>query len=78
MEEHPVREMFDSGIPVTIATDDPIFFGVELLDEYWNLYKKLHFSKSDLKKVILNSFEDSFLPDEEKTKFKNQVDASWK
>ncbi|WP_294427609.1 adenosine deaminase [uncultured Treponema sp.] len=78
MSEHPVREMFDSGIPVTIATDDPIFFGVELLDEYWNLYSKLHFSKADLKKVILNSFDDSFLSDEEKAKYKNLVEENWK
>lgn len=78
MEEHPVRQMFDSGIPVTIATDDPIFFGVELLDEYWNLYSKLHFSKAELKKIILNSFEDSFLPEGEKEKFKALVEESWK
>lgn len=78
MSEHPVREMFESGIPVTIATDDPIFFGVELLDEYWNLYSKLQFSKADLKKIILNSFEDSFLPDSEKEKFCAQVEQNWK
>ena len=70
MAEHPVREMFDKGIPVTIATDDPIFFGAELLDEYWNLYSKLHFSKKDMKQIIINSFEDSFLPEEEKESFK--------
>ncbi|WP_296325290.1 adenosine deaminase [Treponema sp. UBA3813] len=78
MEEHPVREMFDKGLSVTIATDDPIFFGVELLDEYWNLYTKLKFSKNELKQIILNGFEDSFLPVKEKTVFKNLVEANWK
>lgn len=77
MAEHPVREMFDKGIPVTIATDDPIFFGAELLDEYWNLYSKLHFSKKDMKQIIINSFEDSFLPEEEKESFKAKVEQSW-
>lgn len=78
MSEHPVREMFEKGIPVTIASDDPIFFGAELLDEYWNLYSKLHFSKADMKQIILNSFEDSFLSDSEKQEFKNKVKENWK
>ncbi len=78
MEEHPVRQMFDKGIAVTIATDDPIFFGVELIDEYWNLYSKLKFSKSDLKQIIFNSFDDSFLSDEQKKEFKEKVEKNWK
>ena len=78
MAEHPVREMFEKGIPVTIGTDDPIFFGAELLDEYWNLYSKLHFSKADMKKIVINGFEDSFLDDSEKAKFKNLVEENWK
>lgn len=78
MEEHPVREMFDKGISVTIATDDPIFFGAELLDEYWNLHSKLKFSKAELKKIILNSFDDSFLPPESKSEFKKLVEDNWK
>lgn len=78
MSEHPVRQMFDQGIAVTIATDDPIFFGVELLDEYWNLYSQLNFSKDELKQIILNSFDDSFLSEEEKSKFKSLVEKNWK
>ena len=78
MAEHPVREMFDKGIPVTIATDDPIFFGAELLDEYWNLYSKLHFSKKDMKQIIINSFDDSFLPNDKKESFKAKVEQNWK
>ncbi len=78
MAEHPVREMFDKGISVTIATDDPIFFGAELLDEYWNLYSKLHFSKKDMKQIIINSFDDSFLPNDKKESFKAKVEQNWK
>ncbi len=78
MSEHPVREMFDKGIPVTISTDDPIFFGAELLDEYWNLYSKLKFTKSEMKQVVLNSFDDSFLDEAVKKKFKDEVEKLWK
>ena len=78
MSEHPVREMFDKGIPVTISTDDPIFFGAELLDEYWNLYSKLKFTKSEMKQVVLNSFDDSFLDEAVKKNFKDEVEKLWK
>ncbi|MBQ9282735.1 MAG: adenosine deaminase [Treponema sp.] len=78
MSEHPVREMFDKGIAVTIATDDPLFFGVELLDEYWNLHSELRFTEEEIKQIILNSFDDSFLPEEEKSAFKKSVEEAMK
>ena len=78
MAEHPVREMFDKGVSVTIGTDDPIFFGAELLDEYWNLYSKLKFSKDEMKQIVLNSFEDSFLAKNEKEQYKLLVEKNWK
>lgn len=78
LEEHPVRTFFDKGILVTINTDDPLFFKVSLLDEYWGLYKKLRFGKSDLKRIILNSFKASFLDDGAKADFAAKVEAAWK
>ncbi|MBQ3922189.1 MAG: adenosine deaminase, partial [Spirochaetales bacterium] len=38
IEDHPIRPFFDKGVIVTVNTDDPTFFNVSLLDEYWNLY----------------------------------------
>jgi len=31
---HPIRQLFDAGVKVTISTDDPISFGSTLVDEY--------------------------------------------
>lgn len=78
MREHPVRTFFDKKLPVTIATDDPIFFGVELLDEYWNLHKELKFTNEDIKEIIINGFNASFLKPEEKESFINLVEQTWK
>lgn len=78
MKEHPVKKFYEKKIPVTIATDDPLFFGVELLDEYWNLFSELDFSMDDIKNLILASFECSFLSGEEKKSYKNSVEKSWK
>ncbi|MBQ3669936.1 MAG: adenosine deaminase [Treponema sp.] len=66
IKNHPIRLFFDKKIVVTVNTDDPLFFRVSLLDEYWNLFTQGNFSKEELVQLILNSFSASFLDDGEK------------
>ena len=77
-EQHPIRAFFDRGLLVTVNTDDPLFFKVSLLDEYWNLHSRLHFTKDDIRQLVLNGFAASFLPDGEKKAWAEKVEASWK
>lgn len=77
-EQHPIRAFFDRGLLVTVNTDDPLFFKVSLLDEYWNLHSRLHFTKDDIRQLVLNGFAASFLPDDEKKAWAEKVEASWK
>jgi adenosine deaminase len=69
LSEHPIIEFFDRNLLVTLNTDDPLFFGVELLDEYWKAYNEIGFSVDDLKKIARNSFKASFLSEEKKSEF---------
>lgn len=75
--EHPVRGYFDRNLLVTINTDDPLFFEVSLIDEYWNIHSKLNFTKPQLKQIIINSFKASFLEEEKKAYFINLVEEAW-
>lgn len=77
LSEHPVRMFFEKGIVVTLNSDDPLFFGVEVLDEYWNAYSQMGFSEEDIKQVVKNSFMASFLSEEEKAASLKSVDAAW-
>ncbi len=45
---HPIRILFDNGVPVTINTDDLIVFGQSVSEEYRNLYRAGVFSAKEL------------------------------
>ncbi len=78
IESHPIKTLFEKGVFVTLNTDDPSFFNVELIDEYWNLYSKLKFSLDEIKQIIINGFNASFITDKEKREYINAVNLSWK
>jgi adenosine deaminase len=66
-EEHPVKRLFEAGVPITINTDDPTFFRTTLLEEYLHAHQ-IGISVSDLMRIVQNGFTYAFLPDEEKRK----------
>ena len=45
---HPIRILFDNGVPVTINTDDLMIFGQSVSEEYRNLYRSGVFSAEEL------------------------------
>ncbi len=48
LASHPIRVLFDNGVPVTINTDDPMIFGQSVSEEYRNLYQAGVFSAQEL------------------------------
>ena len=71
LSEHPLRTFFDSGLNVTLNTDDPILFDVNLNKEYYKVHKILGFSKEELIQIAKNGLYSTFLSNEEK-------DLHWK
>ncbi len=60
--EHPVRRYFDSGLMVTLNSDDPPMFGANLLDEYILAHARYDFTLEQLRELAANAVEASFLP----------------
>ena len=48
---HPIRILFDNGVPVTINTDDLMIFGQSVSEEYRNLYRAGVFSPKELEDI---------------------------
>jgi adenosine deaminase len=54
LRDHPVRRMIAAGVPVTLSTDDPPFFGTDLNREYERAHRELGFSPRELWELNLN------------------------
>lgn len=76
-EEHPVRQFFDKGVFVTINTDDPVFFKTTLLEEFWICHSKLNFTLDEIKQLIHNSFNATFLSKHKKHEYIKMADKAW-
>ncbi len=52
--KHPIRRMLDAGVPVTLSTDDPPFFGTDLVREYTLANEEAGLSLAELWQINLN------------------------
>ncbi len=66
LEEHPVRQLFDAGVPIVLNTDDPDMFHTNLVSEYRIAQDIFHFNEAHLRELAKNSFRASFLPESRK------------
>ena len=77
--DHPVRAFYDSGIRVTVNSDDPSMFGTDMNNEYLQLHRQLGFTVPELFQISLNAVDSAFLPDDERTRlrerFHEEIDA---
>lgn len=73
LESHPLMNMLDAGINVTINTDDPSISRITLSHEYYTACKELHMQQSTLKQRILCAAQAGFLAQDEKEKLVMQL-----
>ncbi len=74
LEEHPVRRYFEEGLMVTLNSDDPPFFGSNLLEEYILAHERFEFPLDSMRELAANSIEASFLPPERKLDLLGEVE----
>ena len=66
MRNHPLPDLYQLGIKVTINTDDPSISDTTLSDEYFLVIAGMGMSMTDLKKMIMTAVRVTFLPPNEK------------
>jgi adenosine deaminase/aminodeoxyfutalosine deaminase len=74
LELHPVRRYFEEGLMVTLNSDDPPFFGANLLEEYVLAHREFEFTLEQMRELAANSVEASFLGPERKLALLGEVE----
>lgn len=65
--EHPLRELWEEGLYITVNSDDPPMFNTDLVGEYQVLVDQMGFSTQELESLSLSALKASFLPQEQKS-----------
>lgn len=73
IENHPLKKMLDLGLKVTVNSDDPAYFGGYLTQNYLSVIEALDLSMEEVKQLVRNSFEYSFLTAEQKLKHLEKI-----
>jgi adenosine deaminase len=61
IEDHPLPQLIEAGVKVTVNSDDPAYFGGYVGDNYLALVEGLGFGAEQLVELARNSIEASFL-----------------
>lgn len=76
LSRHPLKELLDAGLIVTVNSDDPAYFDGYLLDNYVAAERALGLSRDDLAQLARNSITASLLPDGRKAELIEEIDQA--
>ncbi len=60
LKEHPIRQLYEAGVPITLNSDDPAMFDCDLSSEYELAEKAFGFTRQELEGLVANSFRFGF------------------
>jgi hypothetical protein len=72
---HPLRQLYDAGVKVTVSSDDPPLFGTTIDQEYALLESVYGFTPEEIADVTLAGVDAAFLPAGEKAVLRVEVIA---
>jgi len=76
LSEHPILEMLDQGLVVTVNSDDPAYFGGYVGDNYEGLRRQLGMTDAQAVALATNSIDGSFASDDRKAELRAGI-AEW-
>jgi adenosine deaminase len=74
LKAHNLKQMLDRGLLVTVNSDDPAYFGGYVADNFQASAAALDLSREQQLQLARNSFVASFLPDETKRAYLDELD----
>jgi aminodeoxyfutalosine deaminase len=74
LEHHPIKELYDAGVVVTVNSDDPPMFGTNLNREYEIAAELLALDQLGIAGLAKNAVRASFMPDADKAALEQEID----
>ncbi|HEX6220575.1 MAG TPA: adenosine deaminase [Acidimicrobiia bacterium] len=75
VSDHPLPEMMEAGLLVSVNSDDPAYFGAYVGENYFALADDLGLGEQRLAMLAANSIESSFLDDERKEQLLKEIES---
>jgi adenine deaminase len=76
LAQHNLPQLLDAGLCATVNSDDPAYFGGYVNDNFVQTFAALpQLTAAHARQLALNSFEASFAPESDKTRWARQLDA---
>lgn len=76
LEHHPLPEMMERGLLVSVNSDDPAYFGGYVGDNYVGVHESLGIDRDGMVDLARNSILSSFLPERRKTELLSELSRS--
>jgi len=76
LAEHPVGELLDAGVTITVNSDDPHMFATTLTDEYRAVAAVCGLDVDGVAALVANGITAAFLPDARKVELLGEVEAA--
>jgi adenosine deaminase len=61
MASHPIKDLYDAGVKVTINSDDPPMFHTDLINDYIEVVDTFDLDADDVEQIVRNGFDAAFL-----------------
>lgn len=74
MQDHNLARLLKAGLCVTVNSDDPAYFGGYINRNYLAVAEALNLSRENLVTLAKNSFEASFVSEEQKRAWLDEID----
>lgn len=74
-QDHPIFALDSAGVPVTVNSDDPLFFSLNLTDELSRLMVERQATLEDLKSWTRNAFHRAILDEATRSRFLSELET---
>jgi len=66
LEAHPITTYVNSGVPVTVNTDNRLFSRTSVTDELWSVHQHCQIDADQLREIAINGFRYAFIQRDQK------------